>query len=78
MRRAFDEIIAAAKRYAPHARVNGVLVQPMVPADSRSWLALRPIRLRHDRGRVGRIHVKSCGTVLQGCARGRADAERCG
>lgn len=28
---AYDEVMAAAKRYAPHARIHGVLVQEMVP-----------------------------------------------
>jgi len=30
-RAAYDRVLAAAKKYAPHARIDGVLVQPMVP-----------------------------------------------
>jgi acetyltransferase len=30
-RAAYDRVLAAAKKHAPHARIDGVLVQPMAP-----------------------------------------------
>ncbi|MGZ5094928.1 MAG: acetate--CoA ligase family protein [Burkholderiales bacterium] len=40
VRSAFDEIIAASRRYAPNARLNGVLVQPMAAAGLEVMLGL--------------------------------------
>ena len=40
VRRAFEEILAGAKRYAPAAELNGVLVQPMAPAGLEVMLGL--------------------------------------
>ena len=37
---AFDEVIAAAKRYAPRARLNGVLVQEMAPRGTEMMLGV--------------------------------------
>ncbi len=31
-RAAYERVLAAAKKYAPHAHIDGVLVQPMAPA----------------------------------------------
>ncbi len=40
VRRAFDEIMMSAKRYAPRAALNGVLVQPMAPSGLEVMLGL--------------------------------------
>jgi acetyltransferase len=38
--RAYDEVVAAARRYAPQARINGVLVQEMAPAGVEMMLGV--------------------------------------
>ncbi len=40
IRKAYDDVIAAAKKYNPAARINGVLIQEMVPAGVEVMLGI--------------------------------------
>jgi len=40
VRRAYDEVLAAARRYAPNAKLNGALVQEMAPKGTEMMLGI--------------------------------------